>query len=1126
MGLGLTAMLSALTAGAVDYTPSYKLIDTPEYYSEDLGVATFNVLDYGIKNDGSADCTFAVQKLLDEAAGVGTQSNTRSDYRNLTGGIVYFPAGVYLFKSQIKIPRGVTIRGDWKRPVPGQRIEGTIFKLDTGGRGTTLKSYAFIDMYPTSLVTNLAFWYPNQDPANIKKYPATIVYGVPGYWGNDYCNVRHCTFVNSYIGVQFSPDGTGGCPNVFDVYGTPLGEGIEMDLIADVGRFDGLHFSAKYWEGSGLEGSPSPGQIDDWLYNNAIGVVMRRNDWSYTCNADIEGYNIGFHAEASPSTVNPNQAGRPNGHNYGLNLKNCKTGVMISSASGSGIMFTNIQTPGCERGIELRPGPVGPVQFYGCDIDGTSAAIEMADGASTPLMFQDCNISGHTNVEAGHFQAVNTTFAEDVSISEKARAIFTDNKFTSGASLRNNSMFECAVGENKGFAYPQLPTYDPSLMEIRVTRPKRPALYVVEGITPFTILDDPMQQPDCAPAIQAVMDKAKAEGGGIVYIPKGHYRCNASLTIPEGVELKGASDIPTVPKGNGSILEVTVGEGNESGTPFITMAPSSGLRGLTINYPSQDNPTAVKKYPYTVRGNADCYIVNLAIRCAYRGVDLFTNKCDNHYVDYLAGHAFMNVVRVGGNSANGVISNIQCNTIAYACGDESKFGCWPNSLKMSNNFGLNYDLKAYGQNKEDLEFFIVGDCRDEFLYNNFLFGCNTGMLFQSDGAGGAYNCMSLGNAVDGAVNTFVVNSVASDLKLVNSQIVAIPHKATSDNPCSIKYDYLPACFIATGKDLDKTVTFYSSNNWGSGEYMTDICGGNVNIAMTNMNASGSVHTCKVANGANLNIFNARFNNIKKLVSEPNNDEHRTSILSSVLDMSNADESSFRRWENNLPPNWNFMLQEEGLASRTGWKATAFNDETGTRIAKNAIDGNVVSRWSTEGTQQAGQWFMVDFGKTLTFNTVILDTSSSSGDGPGGYKVEVLSDNNWHTVAEGKNGSAVSFITFDEVSATAVRVTQTISGLKSGYWSIHEFYVGTLEFSGIDEVEIGHAARLHYGDGAIRIDGCSENEGRLDIYDISGKYVRSEIIDSPSVDVSSLERGMYIAVVCLKNDKYYLKFIKR
>ncbi|MDE5749246.1 MAG: hypothetical protein K2H87_00580, partial [Duncaniella sp.] len=468
-------------------------------------------------------------------------------------------------------------------------------------------------------------WYPDQNPASIKKYPATLLIGQNGYWGNDYCNVRHCTFVNSYIGIQINPNnGGGGCPNINDIWGTPLYEGVEIDMLGDVGRFDGMDFAASYWENSGLEGAPSVGQIDQWLYDNATGMVMRRNDWSYTCNFTVKGYKVGFHAQASPVQ------GRPNGHNYGFDFDGCQTGILVTSTSGSGIMFADVNTPNCGTGIDIQPGGEGPVQFYGCKIGGRTA-INMDADATSALMLQDCEITAPTKVNGNQFQAVNNTFAADVTVAPKARIIFADNKFKGNAGLTNNSLFKCVVETSTGKTYPKLPTYEKSWMAIRTTTPARKTLYVVTdpefGAKPFTdITIEPSTQPDCAPAIQKAIDKAAADGGGVVYLPTGHYPCRSELTIPTGVELKGSADFPTAPKNHGAVLEVLTGEGNADGKPFINMAKGSGIRGISFNYPTQNTPLNVRPYPYTVPGNADCYIVNLALRTAYRALDLFTNK--------------------------------------------------------------------------------------------------------------------------------------------------------------------------------------------------------------------------------------------------------------------------------------------------------------------------------------------------------------------------------------------------------------------------------------------------------------------------------------------------------------------
>lgn len=263
------------------------------------------------------------------------------------------------------------------------------------------------------------------------------------------------------------------------------------------------------------------------------------------------------------------------------------------------------------------------------------------------------------------------------------------------------------------------------------------------GVATFNVLDhgiDNSGKTDCTAAVQRLLDAcggvktysrgdSRNSAGGTLYFPAGTYLFTGQIIIPRGVSIRG-------------------------------------------DWNEQKDPMNVAKYPYTIRGNEDCYIVNVAFRAVYRGLDLFTNKCDRHYVDYLAGHAFANVVRIGGNSEDGAFTNCQFNTIVYACGDETKFGAWPNSLAMKDN---THQQQAYCQNERDLNFLIVGDCNREFLYNNFLFVCAKGMWFIADNNGGARDCRSLGNAVDGATQTFVFDGISSNLNLVNSQIVALDH---------------------------------------------------------------------------------------------------------------------------------------------------------------------------------------------------------------------------------------------------------------------------------------------------------------------------------------------------------------
>ena len=1108
-------LLAVSTVRGTDYIPEYKIIDNPDYPTLDMAVATYNVLDYGIDATGKTDCTDAVQRILDAAAGVGTMGSVHSDtktrgwYGNPTGGIVYFPSGTYLFSSSLHIPRGVTIRGDWKKPVAGQAVKGTIFKINPRrGAGVEIENSSFIIMQPSSEVNGIAFWYPNQKPGSITKYPPTILYGEMDYWGNDYCTVQHCTFINSYTAIQFNSQNGGGCPNIFDIYGTPLSKGVVMDCIADVGRFDGIHFSADYWTGSGMENAPAKGEIDSWLYENATGFVMRRNDWSYTCNFDVEGYNIGFHSQPSPSTASTQ--GNPNGHNYNFNLSGCKTGIKVSGASNSGIMFTKVSTPDCETGIEMPTSVIGPIQMYGCDIYGSKNAIYLSDNAFPGLMLQDSRITGSTEILNGQFMSVNSSFSNNVHIGPKARTIFVGNTFTGNADIVNESLFECRI-DSKKIATATLPAFNQEWMERKSTRPAKSALYVVTdakyGAQALSLFDKLDSAKDNTQAIQNALNDAKANGGGVVYLPTGHYKVNGTLTIPTGVELKGSGDLMTVPKANGAVLETYHGEGNENAAPFITLEKGSGLRGITINYPNQTSPVNVKKYPYAVRGNADVYICNLAIRAAYRGVDLFTNKCDNHYVDYLAGHAFMNVIRVGGNSANGIISNIQCNTIAYACGDESKFGCWPNSEIMKDD---DMQAKGYGQNSEDLDFMIIGDCTDEVLYNNFLFGCHQGMIFQNDGKGGPSKVHSLGNAVDGAVETFVFNGAADNIDLINSQVVALNHDKQVEY---INKGRLSASFVVTGSGFDKAATFFSGNFWGGGDCLVKSAGGTVNLYSANLAQSGASQTITTENEGKVNFVNVYRRQGSKLFTRAGSFEKYCDIQASILNCNGANQHMFAKWENNLPLSWEFS-STDALLPRTGWKATAFNDVNGYGDARLAIDGNNSTRWTSNAAQKAGQWFAVDFGRTLTLNTAIFDSSASPNDGPQAYTIEVFepSANAWRQVSEGGKGASTLVVQFEQCQASKIRINQT-SNQSAGYWSIHEFYVADLDQSGIDGIVADDMPSVNIIGKVLVVDErLLDGETEVSIYDPAGNLMSRNAVTTATQTLDGQTSGVVIIVV--------------
>ncbi|MBQ9668763.1 MAG: hypothetical protein IJV45_08510, partial [Prevotella sp.] len=51
-----------------------------------------------------------------------------------------------------------------------------------------------------------------------------------------------------------------------------------------------------------------------------------------------------------------------------------------------------------------------------------------------------------------------------------------------------------------------------------------------------------------------------------------------------------------------------------------------------------------------------------------------------------------------------------------------------------------------------------------------------------------------------------------------------------------------AYFYKLGPNVKHTVTLFASDNWGGGKYFADVQGGQLNLYLANLNASGATYT--------------------------------------------------------------------------------------------------------------------------------------------------------------------------------------------------------------------------------------------------------------------------------------------
>ncbi len=966
----------------------------PKYPTVDDIVETFSVKDYGATGDGVTDVTDTFQTLLNNLGQLG-------------GGVLFVPEGKYVVKGNLLIPKGVTVRGEWKKPVKGEPVVGTIL-MAYSGKGVE-NGTPFITMETSAAVMDLAIWYPEQLPASITPYPPSILFGKPNYFGNEFCNAKNITLVNSYSGVIFSRENGGTCPVINGIYGTPLSRGIEIDNIVDVGRIEWIDFSPDYWAGSGLDNCPSKGGAHEaWIYENGTGIVMRRNDWSYTCFVNIEGYSKGFHAVESITSP----GAEPNGHNYSMTFTRCKTGVAISSANSVGLMFSRINTIDCETAIRVEPNTSGVVQLHTCNLGATKNAIQIDPSASTRLMLlQSTVLKGSVNIEGGTFTTTDCDFNNEtpqIALKKNGRGIITGNRFAKSVLIENKSIFQSIV-DHTAVNMKKLPVLPDIMPETH--KPSRMVMYMATD-APFNAKNDGVT--DNTDAIQNALNQASTDGGGIVFLPPGKYKVLGNLVIPSGVELKGSVDVSTTPTGPGSVLEVYAGKNDPNGTPFLKLSAGSGIRGIVFDYPEQISTMLpnIATYPYCIQATgSDTYMVNIGMRAVYHGIDLFTFKCDNHYVDFVAGHAFNNGIKVGGGSVGGKIYNTQFNVIAYACGNESKFGEWPNSPAAGNP-------KAYEYGFDHFDFLILGNCQDELLYNDFHYGSQNGIvLTDEEGVGPSGN--SVGYGIDGSRNAMVIEGLGSgSFDFINSQIVAIGDQNTK--------------YIQTDSGFTSEINLFNADFWGNPTQGITLGGGNLNLQSANFNQPGQTVFATIDSG-NLKIESSAVWPVAKLIrsgTEPNFSAH-----SSIIDPSGIDKSYCALWNNNMSNSPTVSLAS--AISRSGWIVSASRNSS---TVRNAIDGIASSRWDSQGSQQSGQWFVVNFNKSQKIEQLLLDVAASPGDSPKSYEMYV-SDNgiNWYGPAVAGSGAEVmTVISFPTTTVQYVKILQT--GTKGNYWSIHELNV--------------------------------------------------------------------------------------
>lgn len=813
--------------------PVWEQVTFSEGFERDEVIVAGYRLDDYLAPGTDKDATPVIQSLLDGLEMAG-------------GGTLFIPAGEYICEGELLIPTGVTMCGEWRNPDEFKGATGTILKI-YGGKGDK-NAPAFITMGTNCMVRDMTFWYPEQIFDVPIVYPATVR-------GGSYCHVKNVTFVNSYFAYQQGPT-MSGCPNVTNVYGTPLNVGLDCDGIADIGRFDEVHFSPKYWIESGLAGAPvtedEREELREWLYYYAIGFIMRRIDWSYLTYSDVEGYNVGLYFDMSYCTECYTNGERtafsfPNGHCYGLTFDTCQFGIYTVGVSGSGETISDVVIRNAEYGVWLADSDIaegGNIQFANMDIEASEYAF-YNKGVIKSTIINSVIREGIYGADNGVMTLVNTQFLTDAPqvVLERGTctAILLENTDANGDPIKVDNQGLCPISNDPtGLDMTEVESLSVEDAAEQFKGPSRAVAYIANI--------DATGASDVTAALQALLDKASNEGGGTVFLPPGTYRLNGNITIPSGVELKGSCDLGRIPYQVGSILAIYGGVNDANGDPTIVLEANAGIRGFAIDYPQQ-HPYApsIVQYPYVIQGRGEnVYVVNVAIRNGYNGVDFMTYRCDNHYIDYMSGMCVNNSIQVGGGSVGGVIRNYQFNYNAMLHGASAGWGAWENAPDDASRNQFEQTMKQHSQNYGVI--LRLGDVTDQIVFNSFSYSGGIGVEFVEED-GQAPNALLVGHGCDFATVAIDVKA-AESVQFVNLQLTSF--NGIGDALQNKMYD------VHLGKDLNGDVTIVNLTMWAQPDKTLCIENGTLNVYGCNF-STNNTDLAEISDNGTLNIIGCSVN---------------------------------------------------------------------------------------------------------------------------------------------------------------------------------------------------------------------------------------------------------------------------
>ena len=788
------------------------------YPTEEAVVAVTDVVAWGARGDGVTDDSLAFRKALAYAEGLG-------------GGTVFVPVGKYVLRSNLAIPNGVTLKGDSPKVDSSQKAEGSIL-LAYEGRDRE-DGPAFLSMYSASGVENLSIYYPEQTMGDIRPYPWTIemmeLYGI--------C-VQNVRLVNSYRGIKLGEQANA-LQNIRGVVGTVLKLGLFIDQNVDICRLQNITFTPECWSSSGLSDTTDRAAMEEYVRSSSTGFKIEQVDWTYLTGITVRGSAVGIHTSQSTKREN---GGSPNGQMYDICLENCETGFLAEYINSIGMMLTKgkitgknpvVLPDGFESSLSLRDVVIESEGDYGvyCGGEGavTLSRCSIVMNAASPKAAVSC--------KKGRASLLETSFSGEGSQVEAAAGSGGITLVNCGEEPRVSGNADLVRSyQDPTLAVPGIPdALDESIAALDdvCVKPVGDG-FVCVSEAPYLVT--PSRETDCADALQKAIDDLASRGGGVVYVPAGIYRLDQAITVRTGVELRGSSDAPQHTHASSTTFYTDFARGGEETAPaLITLEGRAGVNGFKVMYPDQGTgPDDIVPYAYTIRGEGvNCYVLNVNLINSYLGVDFDTVRCDGHVINGLTGAPLRHGVAVGGGSAHGVVRDVQFNPHYY--GDSWIYGV--KNVTIDSVFS--YQMKH-------AETFVVRDTKDEFMFNNFVFGALSGLALKDEA-----DVLVLGHGTDGGNQSLTASGrPKKPVTLVNSQLVVTG--AYGDI----------MIYINLAEDFTGELNLVQTNMWGSPNQAVSIPSGTVRLSQGAISRNGVMGV--VNEGGSVSVSGMEFKQLDAL----------------------------------------------------------------------------------------------------------------------------------------------------------------------------------------------------------------------------------------------------------------------